>query len=105
MSETKKRRQVFCRVKHTKAGTDIAPCDALSSVLIYSYGGAGARLATMFPFTDGIPQEGRNKRLVIAPTKKQGKGVVANFCPYCGEPLTEGGRGFVAEQAKRRCKA
>ena len=98
MSETKKKhkkRAPYCDVRMEPKGTSLKPCDALSSVLSDSFRrGSGARIATMVRLASGIA----NQRLVISPAVKDGNGLIANFCPYCGMALTEIG----AEEMERR---
>jgi hypothetical protein len=88
----------YCRVKTVKKRTSLTPCEGLKGVLSDPFKrGAGARIATFMRIHDSSIT---HQRLVISPPAKDGPGVIANFCPYCGEAISEIGDKIVAERKR-----
>ena len=80
-----------CVVVASEARTSITPCGGLEAAMTSAETGAGARL---LPFVN-FRTDARHDRLVIRPQKREGGGVIANFCPFCGTALTAQAEGFV----------
>jgi len=87
----RKKPEAFCRVTQVGAGSAIRPCAHLARVLSDTEHGPGVRFQTFVKMDD---MSVRNARLVLYPPRRIGKGMIANFCPYCGVALTEGANGY-----------
>jgi hypothetical protein len=72
-----------CAVKDEPSGVKITPCVGLRAAMTTAGTGAGARLETFINMGTGA----YHRRLVVRPMKKEGKGIIANFCPVCGTIL------------------
>lgn len=87
-------RPTRCVVVASETRTHIVPCVALEAATTNASSGAGARIQTYVNFKT----DARHDRLSIKPQKKEGNGVIANFCPFCGTVLTPEGNGFAAKE-------
>jgi hypothetical protein len=83
-----------CVVAASEDHTTITPCGGLEAATTNASSGPGARIETWMNFKTGA----RHDRLTIRPQKKEGGGVIANFCPFCGTVLTPEGNGFAAKE-------
>ncbi|RVT90745.1 hypothetical protein EOD42_23370 [Rhodovarius crocodyli] len=91
---------LYCRVENNPSGgTTVHACDALQSVLTSGpWQSAGAHISTF----RSVKGAAYSHRLVINPLKKQGRGLIANFCPFCAEPLNGEASASFAQVARQQ---